>query len=83
MASYNPKHYFDDGRTTEYGADLGPERMEALRRGEIFTLLDREGRPWQRILMDSYDQLRAGSLDEPSDLAPVLGIPPSPHAERV
>jgi hypothetical protein len=78
--TYHPKHYFDDGRTVEFGADLGPERMEALRRGEIFTLLDREGRPLKRILMDSYDQLRASEIDNPSPLLPVLGIPPSPYA---
>lgn len=55
---YDPKNYFSKDRTLEWEADLTPEQMEALRKGEIFVLLEQDGSPHSRILMDSYNQIR-------------------------
>lgn len=59
---YQPKEYFSEGRTFEWGKNLTPEQMEALRNGEVFVLLSAEGKPLKRILMDSYNQIREREL---------------------
>lgn len=60
---YQPKEYFSKGRTFEWGKDLTPEQMEALRKGEVFVLLAADGKPTKRILMDSYNQIRERDLN--------------------
>jgi hypothetical protein len=52
--TYKPKQYFNNGRTALWGHDLGEERMQAMDDGEIFTLLDVEGKPCLLLLRDSY-----------------------------
>ena len=59
---YQPKNYFSKGRTLEWGKDLTPAQMRALRKGEVFVLLSAEGKPLKRILMDSYNQMREREL---------------------
>lgn len=55
---YDPKNYFSKGRTLEWEKDLTPEQMKALKKGEVFVLLGKDGSPHSRILMDSYNQIR-------------------------
>ena len=60
---YQPKKYFSKGQTLEWGKDLTPKQMEALRKGEAFILLDKNKVPYRRILMDSYNQIREGRIE--------------------
>lgn len=57
-AIYNPKNYFDMGRTVLWGMNLGQEVMQALRLGEIVTVLNLDLEPYSELLMDSWDVLR-------------------------
>ena len=50
--------YFDNGRTTNWGEDLGKERMDAMAQGEVFTLLDGSGEPLKLLVRDSYGMIR-------------------------
>ncbi len=58
--SMNPKlpvfHY--EGRAVMLGHDLSPETMDALRSGEIITVLNQCGSPEFHLAMDGYGQLR-------------------------
>ncbi len=56
--------YEDRGRTFEWGKNLTPEQMDALRSHEIFTLLDADGKPVFKILMDSYGTIREKPITE-------------------
>lgn len=50
--------YTDKGRTVEWGKDLSPETMKALREdAEIFTLM-KDGKPHSWLLMDYYGTIR-------------------------
>ena len=60
---YQPKNYFSKGRTFEWEKNLTPEQMEALRSGEVFILLGADGKPFKRILMDSYNTIRERDLN--------------------
>jgi len=62
--AYQPKKYFSKGRTVEWGKDLTPEQMKALKKGEIFILLKKDGKPHSEILMDSYNQIRERAIKE-------------------
>lgn len=62
---YQSKEYFSKGRTFEWGKDLTPEQMKALRKGEVFVLLGADGEPFKRILMDSYNQIRERNFRGP------------------
>lgn len=77
--TFEPKTYFDNGRTVEWGADLSEETKAALAAGEVFTLLDTEGTPHSRLLHDSYGTLREGPIVDPTGIsASMFGVPPSP-----
>lgn len=54
--------YRDEGRTVAWGEDLGPERMAAMVKGEIFTLLDTGGKQHAKLLRDYYDTIREKRL---------------------
>lgn len=60
---YNPKKYFDNGATVPAKTDLGAERMDRLRSGEIFTVLDDSGNPEYSLLMDSFDMICYGPIE--------------------
>jgi len=62
MNEWNPKEYFSKGRNLTWGKDLNPEQKKALRKGEVFTLLGKDGKPYSKVLMDSYDQIRERNL---------------------
>lgn len=68
---YQPKEYFTKGRTLEWGKDLTPKQMKALKKGEVFILLGEDGKPHCRILMDSYNQIRERNLRKPQ---PIIDI---------
>lgn len=53
MENYNPKAYFDNGATIPERTDLGADRMNRLRSGEVFTVLNENGSPSFRLLMDA------------------------------
>jgi len=55
---YQPKEYFYKNRTFKWGEDLTPLQIRALKKGEVFVLLGKNGKPHSRILMDSYNQIR-------------------------
>lgn len=63
---YQPKTYFDNGNTLQWGKDISETNMELLRQGEIFTLLDSNGLPKFKILMDSYNVCRAVLIPQQS-----------------
>lgn len=78
-----PKQYFDNGRTLRWGLDLSSETMASMRIGEIFTLLDADGDPFSRVLMDSYDQIREESVAHYQDPRALhLDLPESPVIPR-
>lgn len=70
----------DNGRTLEWGKNISPENMTLLRQGEVFTLLDADGQPHKRILMDSYGTIREGPIQPHPDQAQLaaifFGVPP-------
>lgn len=65
VMEYQPKKHYSKGRTFEWGKDLTPKQMKALRKGEVFVLLGEDGKPFKRILMDSYNQIRERNLRKP------------------
>jgi hypothetical protein len=76
-----PKTYFDNGRTVEWGKDLSEETLAAMDGGEVFTLLDPDGKPYSRLLRDAYGTQREGPIVDQSGIAEKLfGVPPSPFA---
>lgn len=65
MAEWNPKDYHDDGHILTWDKDLTADQMEALRGGEIFTLMAPDGiTPHCRVLMDSYDAIRDSEIKQ-------------------
>ena len=62
MGKWNGKDHHNDGRTLEWGKDLTPGQIQALREGEVFTLIDEDEKPYSLVLMDSYDQIREGLI---------------------
>jgi hypothetical protein len=62
VLEYQPKRYFSKTRTLEWGKDLTPKQMKALRKGEVFVLLGEDGKPLKRILMDSYNMIREKAM---------------------
>lgn len=54
--------YTDKGRTTSWREDLGPVRMQAMADREIFTLLGPDGKPYAKLLRDSYGTIREKRL---------------------
>lgn len=61
---YNPKQYFNNGGILKYGENLTKDQKERLKNGEVFTLLNQDGRPWKHVLMDSFDVIRSGVIGE-------------------
>ncbi len=61
--AYNPKEYFFKGKTLRWGKDLSLGQMKALRKGEVFILLGKDGKPHSRVLMDSYGTIRERHTD--------------------
>lgn len=59
---YDPKRYDDRGRTVKWGEDLSEETMISMRDGEVFILLDKEGKPYKKLLLDHYNQLRESAI---------------------
>ncbi len=60
---WDPKTYYDNGGTLEWGANLTPKIMEAMKQGEIFTLLYPAGGQKSKVLMDSFDQIRERAIE--------------------
>ena len=54
---YQQRHYVDKGRILCWGCDLDESDMEALRGGEVFTLVSPVGQV-SKVLMDSYGAIR-------------------------
>jgi hypothetical protein len=63
MSEWNPKTYFYRRRFLTWKKDLTKRQIKALRKGEIFVLLDAEGFPHAVILMDSYNQIRERAIN--------------------
>ncbi len=59
---HHPKKYYDKKRTLRWGENIPPKELTALRNGEIFTLLDGDGKPYSRVLADSFNVLREQKL---------------------
>jgi len=64
IGEWNLKSYFNDGREVKWGEDLTEEEMDALRKGEVFTLM-KDGKPVKCVLMDSYDSIRDATIETP------------------
>ena len=62
VLEYQPKNYFSKDRAIEWGKDLTRRQMKALRKGEVFKLLNKDGKPFKMILMDSYNMLREKAI---------------------
>lgn len=45
-------------RTLQWGKDISPENMKLLRSGRSFLLLDKHGRPYSIVLMDTFGTIR-------------------------
>ena len=56
------KKYFDNGNTLNWGEDIPQDKVYALKQGEIFTLLDKDKKPFSKVLMDSYGITREKPL---------------------
>lgn len=62
VIEYQPKKYFSKDRAIKLGKDLTPKQMKALRKGEVFKILGKNGKPFKMILMDSYNMLREKAI---------------------
>jgi len=62
VIEYQPKKYFSKDRAIEWGKDLTMEQRKALTKGEVFKLLDKNGKPFKMLLMDSYNILREKAI---------------------
>ncbi len=62
VLEYQPKEYFSKDRAIGWGKDLTRRQMKALRKGEVFKLLNKDGVPFKTILMDSYNMLREKAI---------------------
>lgn len=82
MSEYNPKRYFDEGRTWPDKTDLGAENMEYLRKGGMISILDAEGKPFKVILLDQWDEFRSQDVENPYALMAyaVFGVPVTFHS---
>lgn len=49
----------------EWGKTISPENLEALRRGDVFVLLSKEGRPYSEVAMDTAGKLWERPISEP------------------
>ncbi len=56
--TYQPKKYYDNDRILEWGVDLHPEIMEAMKQGEVFNLLYPAGGRKVKVFMDFFNQIR-------------------------
>jgi hypothetical protein len=65
MSDWNPKKYQYSGRFLHWGENISPENRELMRKGEIFVLLDKNGKPYSEVLVDSYDQIRERKILAP------------------
>jgi len=64
---YEPKEYEDNGDTLHWGEDIPRDKSERMRNGEVFTLLGHDGRPYSKVLKDSYNAIRETRIaDEPT-----------------
>jgi len=61
---WNPKKYFFKGRTFTWGKILTQEQIKALKKGEMFTLLGKDGEPYSEVFMDSYNQIREQRIEK-------------------
>jgi hypothetical protein len=59
---YNPKYYFDNGRTFECRAEIFPRHLEDMACGEIFTILGPDKKPHSKMFMDSHNQIREKTI---------------------
>ncbi len=55
---YDLKTYYNNGRLLEWGASLSAETLEAMKKGEIFTILRPEGVLSSKVFMDFYNQIQ-------------------------
>lgn len=60
---FNPKTYFSNGAQLSWGQDLTDDEKNRLKQGEVFCLLSRDKLPHSLVLMDSYNQIREGSIE--------------------
>ena len=58
IGEWHPKEYKDNGKTLLWGKDLTKEQINLMEDGEIFTLLDEDGKFRSNVLMDSYGMLK-------------------------
>ncbi len=48
----------EPSHTLEWGKDISPEILQALRNGETATLNDEKGNPYSTVLMDMFGNIR-------------------------
>ncbi len=56
--TWKVKDYFDNGGILKWGEDMPPGTREAMEKGEVFTLMDKHGKPYSILCHDSYGTLR-------------------------
>ena len=57
-----PPYHFD-GHTLEWGKDLSPETIKALKEdAEVFVLLDADGKPHSMLLANAYGEFKQKQL---------------------
>jgi hypothetical protein len=59
---FNPslKDFHYKGRVLRWGENIPPDLMQALKEGEVLTLLDEDGQPLHHIMMDANGTIRQG-----------------------
>ena len=62
MSEWNPKTHVDRDNVLLWGDDMTDEQLTAMKNGEVFILLSEDEKPFSRVLMDSYDQIREQKL---------------------
>lgn len=53
--------------TLEWGKNISPENMTALREGALFVLLKADGNPHAFILIDTFGTIREKLIDAPPE----------------
>lgn len=85
LDEYEPKEYFDNGRTVPHDQKPTRELWEAMKAGEVVTWRDEQGRPFKRMMLDSFNECRSGKWGLVNDglLQAMFGVPPTPDESKL
>jgi len=55
---WKPKEYKFNNKTLKWGENISKENLNLMDEGEIFILIDKNGKQYSTVKKDSYGQIR-------------------------